>query len=144
MKSILILGLALFTAAGAQAKTIEVKMKNMGKDGMMSFEPGFVQAAVGDTIKFTPTDQAHNSTSVLVPKGATPWVGKMNQAVTVTLKTPGVYIYKCDPHLPMAMVGVIQVGAASNLEDAKAEAKKLAAGFSMNKNRLDKYLDQVK
>src|SRR5690606_11195676 len=105
-------GLAFFAGLAAEAKTIEIKMVNSSKDGIMAFQPGFTQASPGDTVKFIPTDQAHSSASALVPAGASKWVGKMNKPVTVTLKKEGVYIFKCDPHLPMAMVGVIQVGKA--------------------------------
>jgi hypothetical protein len=44
----------------------------------------------------------------------------------------------------MAMVGVIQVGNPTNLADAKKGAADLAKAFVMNKDRLDKYLAQVK
>jgi pseudoazurin len=144
MKLTVVLMALMFAGNGAFAKTIEVKMVNKSKDGIMAFEPGFVKADPGDTIKFIPTDQAHSSSSALVPAGAKAWVGKMNQAVTVTLNKDGVYIFKCDPHVPMAMVGVVQVGKATNLDAAKAEAKKMAATFAMNKDRLEKYIAQVK
>jgi hypothetical protein len=43
----------------------------------------------------------------------------------VTFTAPGVYGYKCLPHLGMGMVGVIQVGPASNKAQAAATAAKL-------------------
>jgi pseudoazurin len=141
----LILGFAVLAiAVSAQAKTIEVKMLNTGKDGTMVFEPGFSQAAVGDTLKFNPVDKSHNSSSALVPAGAKAWVGKPDEAVTVKLEKEGVYIFKCDPHSIMAMVGVVQVGKAINLTDANALAAKLAPTFVMNKDRLTKQLANVK
>lgn len=136
--------LTLLLAVSAQAKTIEIKMLNAGKDGTMVFEPGFTQASPGDTVKFIPADPSHNSTSVVVPTGAKAWVGKPNEAVTVKLDKEGVYVFKCDPHTVMGMVGVVQVGKAVNLDAAKAEAAKLSATFAMNKDRLKKYLDSAK
>lgn len=133
-----------FVSLQAGAKTIEIKMKNSGADGTMVFEPGFVQASVGDTIKFVPTDASHNSSSVVVPAGAKPWTGKPDQAVTVKLEKEGIYLYKCDPHALMAMVGVVQVGKATNLADAKKAADQLSPTFVMSKDRLTKYLAQVK
>lgn len=145
MKKRLILTLAfLALPAAVEAKTIEVKMLNNSKSGIMVFEPGYVKADPGDTIKFIPTDLSHSSSSALIPTGASPWVGKLNKPVSVTLKKDGVYIFKCDPHVPMAMVGVVQVGKPVNLDAAKAEAKTMAAKFAMNKDRLEKYLAQVK
>lgn len=136
--------LILFGALFVHAATIEIKMKNNGQDGVMSFEPGFVKAQLGDTVVFTPTDRAHNSASFLVPPGAKEWKGKMDQKLTVTLEKEGIYIFKCDPHLPMGMVGVIQVGQATNLASAREKAEGLSKTFAMNKDRLTKYLGQVK
>lgn len=59
--------LAIVVATEAEAKTIEVKMLNAGKEGPMVFEPGFVKAEKGDTLKFVPTDKSHNSQSLVVP-----------------------------------------------------------------------------
>ena len=140
---ILFLPLLIALASTAEAKTIEIKMLNAGKDGSMVFEPSFVKADVGDSVKFVPTDRSHNSSSVVIPAGAKSWAGKADQAVSVKLTKPGVYVYKCDPHSVMGMVGVIQAGKPVNLAEARAEGDKLAATFAMNKDRLKKYLDQA-
>lgn len=136
--------LVLLGTTGARAATIEIHMKNNGKDGVMVFEPGFVKAQPGDTVVFIPTDRAHNSTSLIIPAGAKPWVGKMDQKFSVKLEHEGVYVYKCDPHIPMGMFGVIQVGKAANLPEAKTKTEELAKSFVMNKDRVAKYLGQVK
>jgi pseudoazurin len=46
----------------------------------------------------------------MLPEGAQPFAGKMNQEITVTFDVPGLYGYQCKPHLGMGMVGLIQVG----------------------------------
>jgi pseudoazurin len=56
----------------------------------------------------------------MVPEGATPFAGKVNQDVTVTFDKPGVYGVKCLPHYGMGMVALIVVGTPSNAEEAKA------------------------
>ncbi|MEM6984912.1 MAG: pseudoazurin [Pseudomonadota bacterium] len=129
--------------AAAAPTTHRIKMLNSGADGAMVFEPAFVQAQVGDTVIFEPTDLAHNSRAVLVPDGADAWTGELSKEISVTLDTEGVYIYVCDPHLVMAMVGVIQVGAANNLDAARAKADELEGGFIMANGRLNGYLDRV-
>jgi hypothetical protein len=43
----------------------------------------------------------------------------------------------------MAMVGVIQVGNASNIDTVKAAASTLKNSFVMNKERLNQYLSQL-
>ncbi len=122
----------------------QVKMLNTGADGSMVFEPGFLRVAKGDTVKFVKVDPSHNSAALVVPAGATAWKGKPDEEVTVTLNQEGVYLYACDPHKIMAMAGVIQVGKATNLGDAQKQADSLSKGFVMNKDRLSKYMAQVK
>ena len=46
----------------------------------------------------------------MLPADATPFVGKVNQDVTVTFDKPGVYGVKCLPHYGMGMVALIVVG----------------------------------
>ena len=144
MKKIATLVTSVLLATGAFAAEHQIKMLNSGKDGIMVFEPGFVKAAKGDTLKFIKTDPAHNSSSFFTPKGASAWKGKMDEEIVVKLDAEGVYMYQCDPHKPMAMVGVVQVGKAVNLEDAKKEAATYSSSLAMNKDRLSKYLDQAK
>ena len=144
MKKIATLVTSVLLATGVFAAEHQIKMLNSGKDGIMVFEPGFVKAAKGDTVKFIKTDPSHNSSSFFTPKGASAWKGKMDEEIVVKLEAEGIYMYQCDPHKPMAMVGVIQVGKAGNLEDAKKEAATYSSSLPMNKDRLSKYLDQAK
>jgi pseudoazurin len=121
-------GLALGAAAlGGRAFSAptehRVEMLNRGPDGeMMAFAPAFLKVAPGDTVTFVPTDKSHNAESILgmIPEGAEAWKGKINQEISVTFETEGVYGYKCLPHYPLGMVGLIQVGeAAPNLAQAQ-------------------------
>lgn len=120
-----------------------VEMKSSGADGAMVFEPGFVKAQPGDTVKFVLVDPAHNSVSVEVPEGAEGWQGAMNEGMTVTLNEEGVYVYKCTPHAALNMAGVIQVGEAVNYDSAKTAVDDLTAAAATNKDRLVGYLEQV-
>ena len=122
-----------------------VKMLNSGDGGQMIFEPAVIKVSVGDTIHFKAIDAAHNSVSIdgMVPSGATSWAGQLSQDISVTLDTEGVYVYQCDPHLIMAMVGVIQVGEAVNIDDIRNSASSYSANFLMNNDRLQSYLNQL-
>ncbi|SNB54394.1 pseudoazurin [Marinobacter sp. es.042] len=135
-------GLALISGVAMAAEHV-VEMKNSGADGAMVFEPGFVKAEPGDTVKFVLVDPAHNSASVEVPEGAEGWQGAMNEGITVTLNEEGVYVYKCTPHAALNMAGVIQVGEAVNYDAAKAAVDKLTAAAATNKDRLTGYFEQV-
>jgi pseudoazurin len=109
-------------SAAASAAEIEVKMLNKGAEGVMVFEPSFVQVAPGDTVRFVPTDKSHNAESIegMLPEGAEPFQGKMNEEIAVTFDVPGVYGFKCKPHYAMGMVGLVVVGEPVN-ETAAAE-----------------------
>ncbi len=76
-------------------------------------------------------------------KGAENWAGQMNMDISVTLDTEGVYVYQCDPHVMMAMIGVIQVGEAVNLDEIKEASTNLKPSFVMNPERIDTYLSQL-
>jgi len=109
-------------AMPASAAEIEVKMLNKGAAGMMVFEPAFVKIAPGDTVRFVPTDKGHDAASIdgMIPEGAAPFAGKMNEAITVVFDKPGIYGVKCKPHYGMGMVALIAVGEATNLDAARA------------------------
>jgi pseudoazurin len=113
---------ALMLATSAQAADHQVQMLNKGDKGTMVFQPDFVQAAPGDTVTFVPTDKGHDVQSIkgMIPDGAEPFKGKMNEQVTVTLDKEGVYGVKCVPHYGMGMVALIVVGKPVNLEQAEA------------------------
>jgi pseudoazurin len=115
------LAFATVFAAPAFAAEHEVLMLNKGEKGTMVFQPDFVQAAPGDTIRFVPTDKSHNAESVkgMIPAGAEALKSKVNEEVVYTVTEEGVYGIKCTPHYGMGMVMVISVGAPGNLDEAK-------------------------
>jgi pseudoazurin len=109
-------------AGTAFAAEHEVQMLNKGTKGAMVFEPDFVQAQPGDTIRFVPTDKSHDAESIkgMLPEGAQPFKGKVNEEIVYAVTAEGVYGVKCTPHYGMGMVMLIAVGAPTNLEEAKA------------------------
>ncbi|TIT72424.1 MAG: hypothetical protein E5W57_29950 [Mesorhizobium sp.] len=79
---------ALLSIAGAaNAEEHVVQMLNKGEKGAMVFQPDFVRAAPGDTIKFVPTDKSHNAEIIkgMIPDGAEAFKGKPSEEITVTL-----------------------------------------------------------
>ena len=109
--------------AGAFAADHQVRMVNKDSENrVMQFEPAFLKIAPGDTVTFVNADNGHNSESIpeMVPEGAEPWAGKINEEIKVTFAQEGVYLYRCKPHFAMGMVGLIQVGdSPANLEAVK-------------------------
>ena len=123
MKAITLGTIALLLLGGAAAAAeIEVKMLNKGSDGVMVFEPSLVKIEPGDTVKFVSTDKGHNAETIngMLPEGAAPFVGKVNQDIAVSFDKPGVYGVKCLPHHAMGMVALVVVGTPANQDEAKA------------------------
>ena len=100
----------------------QVQMLNKGEKGAMVFQPDYIEAAPGDTVTFIPTDKGHDAESIkgMIPEGAEPFKGKINQEVKVTLDKEGLYGVKCTPHYGMGMVALIKVGTPANAEEVKA------------------------
>ena len=112
---------------------------------VMIFDPPFIKANVGDTVTFLPTDMLHNSQSVegLIPSSAGSWNGAMNEKITIELNTEGIYVYQCTPHIALGMIGVIQVGEATNIDNIKNSVPALESMIVMNKERVQEYISQV-
>ena len=115
-------------ASPALAKVITVQMKNQGSQPgqIMVFEPAFIKASVGDTVKFVPTNPGHNAQMIdgMIPAGAPVVKGQINKELDITVTKPGVYGIKCLPHYSLGMVALIDVGPAANIATAKAAAAK--------------------
>ena len=122
-----------------------IKMLNSGVGGSMIFEPAVIKVSKGDTIHFKATDMSHNSASMagMIPEGASSWAGQLSQDISIQLDSEGVYVYQCDPHAMMAMIGVIQVGEAVHMRQIKEEASNKKSTFMMNSDRLETYLSQL-
>ncbi len=121
------LALAAFAVApsAAEAREWQVKMLNKGADGkLMVFEPAFIAIKPGDTVKFLATNKGHNAESIagMAPAGGNSFKGKINEEIVFKPTRPGLYGYKCLPHVGMGMVGLIQVGSAANKAQVGAAA----------------------
>lgn len=107
----------------AMAELHEVKMLNRNATGAMVFEPDFVAARPGDTIRFLATDPGHNAASIagMLPDGAGRFIGRIDEEIEITLEAEGLYGVKCSPHVMMGMVMLIRVGDAPLSPDALPE-----------------------
>jgi pseudoazurin len=125
-------------AGSALAETHEVQMLNKGEAGTMVFEPAFLQVEPGDTVKFVATDKSHNAESILdmIPEGAEPFKGKINEEIEVTLDAPGLYAVKCTPHFAMGMVMTIAVGEVDAVPDGYLEGR-------LPRKAKERFVDQI-
>ncbi len=115
----------LMLSGAAWAETVEVQMLNKGETGTMVFEPSFVQIAPGDTVKFIASDKGHNAEAIkeMIPEGAEPFKGKINEEIEVTLDAEGLYAVKCAPHFAMGMVMNIAVGDSVEMPEGYLEGR---------------------
>ncbi len=128
--------LALIVAAGfaveASAAEITVEMLNKGEKGGMVFQPDFVKAAPGDTVRFVSVDKGHNAESIkgMLPPGVEPFKSKISEEFVLTIRADGLYGIKCTPHYGMGMVMLIaagELGKRCGSEGSEADRKGQAA-----------------
>ena len=108
-------------------RIIEVRMYTIDPDDPTRqhvFKPELITAEVGDTIRFIPTEQSHQSSSVatMLPEGARGWEGVVNEEVSYVLPKPGIYGFECVPHYAAGMTGLVVVegeGKTDNLAQAR-------------------------
>lgn len=102
----------LALGGAALAETFDVQMLNKGENGTMVFAPSALRIAQGDTVRFIATDRGHNAESMndMIPQGAAPFEGRINEELEVTFSEAGFYGVLCKPHFAMGMVMVIAVG----------------------------------
>lgn len=133
--------LVLALTGAAFAAEYEVQMLNKGAAGAMVFEPAFVKAEPGDTIRFIPTDKSHNVEALkdILPEGVEVFKSNINEEYILTVTERGLYGVKCTPHFAMGMVALIQVGdAPTNLEAAQTAKMPKKA-----RERMDAEIAQV-
>lgn len=143
-RSLLFAAMTSIACSSAFAKDWQVQMLSYGEKGPMVFEPDFIQAQVGDTVTFLPTQPGHHVASALTPDQQKAWSSKLNETYTVELTEEGVNLYYCPPHLMMGMVGVIQVGEAVNKESLDQFYPSFRNKIALNPERVDAILEQVK
>ncbi len=143
MKILGFVAAAMVIAAPAAAKEITVKMLNKGAEGAMVFEPAFIKAAPGDTVKFLATNPGHNAQTIpgMLPAGEAEQKGAMGKEFVLKVGKPGIYGIKCLPHASMGMVAVVQAGNGPSANLAEAKAVKLPP---LATKRMTAYLAQAK
>ncbi|MHC5656245.1 pseudoazurin [Stappia sp. ICDLI1TA098] len=102
----------IMNVSTASAETYEVRMLSRGASGPMVYEPAMLALTPGDSVRFIAAQRGHNAASIpeMLPAGAKPFIGKIDEEITIRLDAPGIYGIKCSPHYAMGMVMLITVG----------------------------------
>ena len=123
-KLYLIAALFLFSNL-ASAADLTIDMLNKRDDGKrMVYSLEVAKVDAGQSIKWVAKDKGHNVEMIKGPDGATlPKKSKLNEDVTIKFDTPGIYLYKCTPHVGMGMIGLVVVGGDTSNKDAIMKVK---------------------
>lgn len=134
----------LFSIAQGFARLHQIEMLNSSNKNSMVFEPNFLQINVDDEVEFIPTDRGHNSRSIFVPEGFEKWRGKNDEKIRIKFSKKGIYIFECQNHAVMGMVGAIKV-SEGGFEKVKVEEflKNYQKKVALNKNRIDDLLRKI-
>ena len=118
----LIASLAAAHAASAAEVVVEMLNRDKATNTTNAYKPALVKVAKGDTVKWVAANPGHNVAFVAggVPTGVAPFSSAFAKEVTYKFDKPGIYVYKCTPHLGMGRVGIVWVGNdKSNLAEAQ-------------------------
>ncbi|MBO6790998.1 MAG: pseudoazurin [Rhodobacteraceae bacterium] len=110
-------------ADGHEPVTIEMLNRHPTDRSLRNvFYPRVVSVPAGQKVLFKATDRGHNSASIdgMIPEGAEEWSGRINEDLEVTFDVPGIYGYKCTPHVGTGMVALIVVEGEGKLDNLEA------------------------
>ena len=118
-----------------------IDMLNKRDDGeKMVYSLDVANIAVGDTIKWVPTNKGHNVEFIAGPDGAAlPKKSGLNKEVSMKFDVPGIYLYVCTPHKVMGMIALVVVGKDTSNKDSIAKVKMLGRG----KKKLASLIGQI-
>ena len=129
-KSIITVMIVTFFATiflqAANAADMTIEMLNKRDDGAkMVYGTDIARVEVGTTVTWIPAQKGHNVEFIAGPDGwKAPRKSKINEEVTITFDTPGVYLYQCTPHATMGMIALVVVGDGGNdVSKAKVRGK---------------------
>lgn len=122
--SLAAVALSLLAAHAASAAEVVVEMLNRDKVASLNnvYKPALVKINKGDTVKWVATNAGHNVAFVQggVPAGVALFSSPFTKEIKFKFDKPGLYLYKCTPHLGLGMVGIVMVGNdKSNLAAVK-------------------------
>jgi pseudoazurin len=123
MLSAVALSLALAHTATAAEVVVEMLNRDKATNTSNVYKPALVKVAKGDTVKWVATNPGHNVAFVSggVPAGVALFSSGFTKEIKYKFDKPGLYLYKCTPHLGLGMVGLVLVANdKANLAAAKA------------------------
>ncbi|MDZ7736677.1 MAG: plastocyanin/azurin family copper-binding protein [Gammaproteobacteria bacterium] len=103
-------------ASGGERHTVQARAT--------SYDPVVLKINPGDSVSWT-NMSGHNVhfEAGNIPEGAETWQSPLGNDVNRTFDKEGLYLYKCDPHFALGMVGALIVGTPDNVAEVEQNAK---------------------
>ncbi|MGY8975335.1 MAG: plastocyanin/azurin family copper-binding protein [Alphaproteobacteria bacterium] len=123
------------------AETNVIEMLNKRDDGsIMVYSVDIAKIAAGETITWMPKDKMHNVEMLKGPDGAKlPKKSKFSKEFSMTFDVPGIYVYRCTPHVAMGMIAIVIVGGDVSNKEAISNTRMMGKA----KKKLVKLLESV-
>ena len=123
------------------AETNVIEMLNKRDDGsIMVYSIDIAKIAASETITWVPKDKMHNVEMLKGPDGAKlPKKSKFSKEFSMTFDVPGIYVYRCTPHVAMGMIAIVIVGGDVSNKEAISNTRMMGKA----KKKLVKLLESV-
>ena len=123
------------------AETNVIEMLNKRDDGsIMVYSVDIAKIAAGEAITWIPKDKMHNVEMLKGPDGAKlPKKSKFSKEFSMTFDVPGIYVYRCTPHVAMGMIAIVIVGDDVSNKEAISNTRMMGKA----KKKLVKLLESV-
>ena len=117
-------------ASGGESHTVTARST--------AYDPVVLKINPGDTVRWT-NMSGHNVhfEAGNIPEGAETWQSQLGNDVSRTFDKEGLYLYKCDPHFALGMVGALIVGTPDNVAQVEQNAQ------GMYKRALAKAMKEI-
>ena len=138
-QSFLISGAFALASHCNAANTVIDMLNNDGQD-IMVFKPSVALVSPGSSVTFKSVDPGHQVKFISGPDPAyKKWSSALSEDYTITPTIPGTYVYVCEPHIMMGMIGILQVGSDKDYEGVKEAYDSLKPKIQMNHNRIEEH-----
>ncbi|HVN48805.1 MAG TPA: plastocyanin/azurin family copper-binding protein, partial [Bacteroidota bacterium] len=127
----LILVFIIFFVPGAKVSAATYTIQFGGSLGYI-YSPNSLNVSVGDTIQWVGDFSMHSLSSTSVPSGAASFHQTSGSTFSYRITVAGAYLYQCDYHYSLGMVGSFTATTPTDVVQAKPSANPSAFQLKQN------------